>query len=251
MGQKEFKKTVSIILPNFNSSEFVTSSINSIKNQTYKNWNLIIVDDCSNDKTKKILKKFNNNKKIKIVWLKKNRGAAYCRNLAMKKAKSKYLAFIDSDDIWEKNKLEMQLQYMEQNNFDFTYTYYKTFGLKSHKIKMPAKFDFNNFTKNTSIATSTVIIKRKIVQGIKFTETAICEDYFFKCKILKKIKYAYCLKRFLTRYRIRKNSMQSSMIKNFYWIWKINYKYNKFNILQNFRSLFFISFNSIKKYGLK
>jgi teichuronic acid biosynthesis glycosyltransferase TuaG len=251
MGQKELKKTVSIILPNFNSSEFVSSSINSIKNQTYKNWNLIIVDDCSNDKTKKILKNFNNNKKIKILWLKKNRGAAYCRNLAIKRATSKYLAFIDSDDIWEKNKLEIQLKYMEKNNFDFTYTYYKTFGLKSTKIKTPIKFDFNSFTKNTSIATSTMIIKKRIIQGAKFTETAICEDYFFKCQILKKIKYAYCLKKFLTSYRIRKNSMQGSKIKNFYWIWKINYKYNKFNILQNLKSLFFISFNSIKKYGFK
>tara|TARA_B100000767_G_C19446292_1_gene402086 strand:- start:226 stop:516 length:291 start_codon:yes stop_codon:yes gene_type:complete len=96
-----------------------------------------------------------------------------------------------------------------------------------------------------------MIIKKRIIQGAKFTETAICEDYFFKCQILKKIKYAYCLKKFLTRYRIRKNSMQGSMIKNFYWIWKINYKYNKFNILQNLKSLFFISFNSIKKYGFK
>jgi len=251
MVQKEFKNKVSIILPNFNSSEFVLSTINSIKNQTYRNWNLIIIDDCSNKKTKKILKKFIYDKKIKILWLKKNRGAAYCRNLAIKKTKSKYLAFLDSDDIWEKNKLKVQLKYMEQNNFDFTYTYYKTFGLKSQKIKTPIKFDFDNFTKNTSIATSTMIIKRKIIQGVKFTETAICEDYFFKCKILKKIKYAYCLKKFLTRYRIRKNSMQSNRVKNFYWIWIINYKYNKFNILQNLRSLFFISLNSIRKYGFK
>ena len=251
MVQKEFKNKVSIILPNFNSSEFVLSTINSIKNQTYRNWNLIIIDDCSNKKTKKILKKFIYDKKIKILWLKKNRGAAYCRNLAIKKTKSKYLAFLDSDDIWEKNKLKVQLKYMEQNNFDFTYTYYKTFGLKSQKIKTPIKFDFDNFTKNTSIATSTMIIKRKIIQGVKFTETAICEDYFFKCKILKKIKYAYCLKKFLTRYRIRKNSMQSNRVKNFYWIWIINYKYNKFNNLQNLRSLFFISLNSIRKYGFK
>ena len=251
MVQKEFKNKVSIILPNFNSSEFVLSTINSIKNQTYRNWNLIIIDDCSNKKTKKILKKFIYDKKIKILWLKKNRGAAYCRNLAIKKTKSKYLAFLDSDDIWEKNKLKVQLKYMEQNNFDFTYTYYKTFGLKSQKIKTPIKFDFDNFTKNTSIATSTMIIKRKIIQGVKFTETAICEDYFFKCKILKKIKYAYCLKKFLTRYRIRKNSLQSNRVKNFYWIWIINYKYNKFNILQNLRSLFFISLNSIRKYGFK
>jgi len=250
MGQKELKKTVSIILPNFNSSEYISSTISSIKSQTHKKWNLIIVDDCSDAKTKKILNKFNN-KKIKIFWLKKNKGTAYCRNLAIKKAKSEYLAFIDSDDIWEKNKLKMQIKYMEENNYDFTYTYYKTFGLKLKKIKPPSKLNFNNFTKDTSIATSTMMIKRKITKGVKFTNTPICEDYFFKCKILKRIKYAYCLKKNLTKYRIRDNSMQSNMIKNFFWIWKINHMYNKFNFFQNLKSLLFISLSSLKKYGLK
>ena len=251
MGQKKFKKKVSIILPNFNSAKHIASTINSIKNQSYKNWHLIIVDDCSNVDTKKILNKFNKNKKIKIFWLKKNKGAAYCRNLAIKKSESEYLAFIDSDDIWEKNKLKLQLNYMEKNNFSFTYTYYKTFGLKLKKIKTPAKFNFDNFTKNTSIATSTMILKRKITKGIKFEKTLVCEDYFFKCKILKKIKHAHCLKAYLTKYRIRQDSMQSNKIRNFFWIWKINYKYNKFNTFQNLRSLFFISLNSIKKYGFK
>ena len=251
MDQKEFKNKVSIILPNFNSANYISSTINSIRKQSYKNWNLIIIDDCSNSKTKEILNKFSNDKKIKFVWLKKNRGAAYCRNLAIKKSKSKYLAFIDSDDIWEKNKLKLQIQYMEKNNFDFTYTYYKIFGLKSKKVKVPIKFNLENFIKNTSIATSTMVVKRNIVKNIKFINTPICEDYFFKCKVLKKIKYAYCLKSYLTKYRIRKNSLQSNKIKNFFWIWKINYKYNKFNFLKNLNSLFFISINSIRKYGLK
>ena len=251
MDQKEFKNKVSIILPNFNSANYISSTINSIRKQSYKNWNLIIIDDCSNSKTKEILNKFSNDKKIKFVWLKKNRGAAYCRNLAIKKSKSKYLAFIDSDDIWEKNKLKLQIQYMEKNNFDFTYTYYKIFGLKSKKVKVPIKFDLENFIKNTSIATSTMVVKRNIGKNIKFRNTPICEDYFFKCKVLKKIKYAYCLKSYLTKYRIRKNSLQSNKIKNFFWIWKINYKYNKFNFLKNLNSLFFISINSIRKYGLK
>ena len=251
MSEKEFKKTVSIILPNFNSVEYISSTINSVKNQSFKNWELIIVDDCSDIKTKKVLKKFDNNKKIKIFWFNKNKGAAYCRNFAIKKSKSKYLAFIDSDDIWERNKLKLQLEYMNVNNLDFTYTYYKTFGLKLKKVKPPSRLNFREFVKNTSIATSTMILKRKIAKGSKFTDTKICEDYFFKCKILKKVKNAYCLKKYLTRYRIRSDSMQSSMFKNFFWIWIINNKYNKFNFFQNLNSLFFISLNSIKKYGFK
>ena len=96
-----------------------------------------------------------------------------------------------------------------------------------------------------------MMVKKKIAEKTKFTDTKICEDYFFKCKVLKKTKYAYCLKQFLTKYRIRNNSLQSSRIRNFYWIWVINRKYNKLNFLENLLSLIFISFNSIKKYNLK
>ena len=251
MANKKGKKIkIDIILPNFNSSDSIKETIKSIIDQTFKNWKLIIVDDCSNKKTKTILKKFSKNKKIKIFWLKKNKGAGYCRNYAIKKSKSPYLAFIDSDDIWKKDKLETQLRFMENNNYLFTYTNYETFGKKIKFISPAKEYDFKKFIHDTSICTSTMIIRRNILKNIEFTNSEICEDYFFKCKILK-ICNAYCLDDFLTKYRIRKNSLQSSSLKNFYWIWKINKEYNKFNFFENFFSLLFISINSLKKYGFK
>ena len=105
--------------------------------------------------------------------------------------------------------------------------------------------------RNTSIATSTMMVKRKIIGKIKFTNTKICEDYFFKCKLLKKTKYAYCLNQYLTKYRIRKNSLQSNNLRNFYWIWRINRDFNKLNFFENLNSLISISINSIRKYGGK
>ena len=96
-----------------------------------------------------------------------------------------------------------------------------------------------------------MIIKRSLIGKTRFTNTKICEDYFFKCKILKKIKYAYCLSKNLMKYRIRKNSLQSNKMRNIYWIWYINSKYNKMNIFKNLLSIFLISINSIKKYGIK
>mgnify|MGYP006165906141 FL=1 len=96
---------VDIILPNYNSSEFLLETINSILSQTFYNWKLIIIDDNSNDKTKKILESFSQNKSIEIIWLKKNKKAGFCRNLGMRNSKSAYIAFIDSDDIWAKDKL--------------------------------------------------------------------------------------------------------------------------------------------------
>ncbi len=242
---------VSIILPNYNSSKFIDNTIKSILNQSFTNWKLIIIDDCSNERTKKILKKYLTYKKIKIFWLKKNRGAGYCRNFAIKKSSSKYLAFIDSDDIWKRNKLRNQLNFMRENNYLFTYTNYETFGKKKKVISAPRKSNFFDFIHNTSICTSTMIIKRHIAQSVKFTNTKICEDYFYKCKILKKTKFAYCLNQILTKYQIRNNSLQDNYFKNFYWIWNINKNYNKLNFLKNLKSLFFISLNSLKKYGLK
>ena len=249
-NKKEKKIKIDIILPNFNSSDYIKETIKSIIDQTFKNWKLIIVDDCSDKKTRTILKKFSKNKRIKIYWLKKNKGAGYCRNYAIKKSKSPYLAFIDSDDIWKKDKLETQLRFMENNNYLFTYTNYETFGKKIKFISPAKEYDFNKFVNDTSICTSTMIIKRNILKNTEFINSEICEDYFFKCKILK-ICNAYCLDDFLTKYRIRNNSLQNSSLKNFYWIWKINRDYNKFNFLEKFFSLFFISINSLRKYGFK
>ncbi len=251
-NRKEDK--VSIILPNYNSHDFISKTIRSVLNQTYHNWELYIVDDASDIRTKKSLLKFKKYKKIKIYFLKKNKGAGYCRNYAIKKTHSKFLAFIDSDDLWKKNKLKEQINFMKQNGHKFTYTNYVSF--KSSKkedkyIYAPKKMNFEKFIHNTSIGTSTMIIERAISKGFYFINTPICEDYFFKCQILKKVKEGHCLNKFLTRYRIRKGSLQSSKIKNFYWIWRINKDFNKLNIVQNLMSLFFISLNSIKKYGLK
>ena len=252
MENKKKKKTqIDIILPNFNSHKFVVETIKSIINQSYSNWKLIIVDDHSNEQTKEKLKKFLKNKKIKIYWLKKNYGAGFCRNYAIKKSNSPYVAFIDSDDIWKKNKLKNQINFMEKNNYSFSYTWYETFGEKKRLITPPLKFNYSNFIHNTSIGTSTMIIKRKRIKNIKFTNTKICEDYYFKCRLLKRVNYAFCLNKFLTRYRVRQNSLQSSNLRNLFWIWKINKSYNKLNFLDNFFSLLNISINSFKKYGGK
>ena len=189
MKSKNNKKlNVSIILPNYNSQNFIKFTIQSIIGQSFKNWELILVDDNSNAETKKIINQYKKYKKIKIYQLKKNKGAGYCRNFAIKKSKYKYLAFIDSDDIWKKDKLKKHLKFIEENNYDFSYTSYRTFSddqKKNSVINPPRLFNFNSFTKNTSIATSTMILK-KAAKGIKFTNTEICEDYYFKCKILKK-----------------------------------------------------------------
>jgi len=248
--------SVDIVLPNYNSEKYVSETINSVINQTFKNWKLIIVDGNSNIKTREILKNYVKHPNINVIWLKKNKKAGFCRNLAMRNSKSDYVAFIDSDDVWEKEKLSKQLNFMIKNKYYFTYTNYLSFRTEEkqdnlREIKPEKYFNFEKFTKNTSIATSTMIIKRTSIGNIKFSNTRICEDYFFKCQILKKVNYAYCLSENLTKYRIRKNSLQSNKIRNLYWIWYINKKFNQLNFFNNLISSMCISYNSLKKYGFK
>ena len=247
---------VDIILPNYNSESYVSETINSIINQTFKNWKLTIVDGNSNIETQKILKNYMDHPNINIIQLKKNKRAGFCRNLAIRNSKSDYIAFIDSDDIWEKEKLSKQLNFMIKNKYHFTYTNYLMFrsekGQNNLREIKPAKyFTFEKFVRDTSIATSSMIIKKSSIENVKFSNTKICEDYFFKCQILKKVNFAYCLSENLMKYRIRKNSLQNNKIRNFYWIWYINRNYNQLNFLKNLLSIFCISINSIKKYGFK
>ncbi len=111
---------VEIVLPNYNSEAYLLKTINSVINQTFKSWRLIIIDANSNSETQKILKNFNNHPNINIVRLKKNKKAGFCRNLAIRNSKSDYIAFIDSDDIWDKEKLSKQLDFMIKNKYHFT-----------------------------------------------------------------------------------------------------------------------------------
>ena len=248
---KSFRSEIDIILPNYNSEKFIQQTVYSIQNQSFKKWKLFIIDDNSNSKTKTILKSFKKDKRIKVIWLSKNKGAAYCRNLAIKKSSSKYIAFIDSDDIWAKKKLEYQLIFMKRFKHDFTYTFYETFGLKNKRIITPENYNFSSFIKDTSIATSTVMVTRKVAKNVKFTNTKICEDFFYKCQILKKVGSAFCVTKFLTKYRVRHNSLQSNKLRNLFWVWKINRNYNKLDFFSSLISIIAISFNSFKKYGFK
>ena len=168
---------VEIVLPNYNSAPYLEETINTIINQTFKNWKLTIVDGNSNIETQKILKKYIDHPNINVIRLKKNKRAGFCRNLAIRNSKSDYIAFIDSDDIWEKEKLSQQLDFMIKNNYHFTYTNYLPFRSpkKQNNLKevKPAKyFTFKKFTRNTSIATSTMIIKKSSIGSTKFSTPA-------------------------------------------------------------------------------
>ena len=248
-------KLVDIILPNYNGSKTLKETINSVINQSFQDFNLYVIDDFSNDKSINIIEDYSD-PRVNLIKLKKNKGVYFCRNLGMRKSSSKYLAFIDSDDYWQKDKLKKQINFMQKFDHKFTYTDYMPFQEKNNtkifkrKINVKSKFNRSEFINNTSIAMSSVVIERSLIKNLKFKKLKICEDYLFKCEILKKHE-AYKCEDSMMFYRISNNSLQSNKFRNFYWVWLINKKYNNLNIFRNIKSLLSISFNSIKKYGFK
>ena len=146
---------------------------------------------------------------------------------------------------------------MKKNNLNFTYTDYVSFfennGIKKFikRTLLKNSFDFKSFTKNSSINTTTMIIARSILNCHRFRKIQLLEDYLFKCKLLKSNNVAKKLPESLAYYRILDKSRSSRRLQNIYWLWYINKKYNKLNIFQNVISIFFISINSIRKYGIK
>ena len=253
-----FDKKVDIIMPNYNKSEYLNEAINSVLSQSYKNWKLYIIDDNSSDASSKILQKYRKNKKIKTFFLEKNRGPSFCRNFGLKKSNSKFIAFLDSDDYWKKNKLKNQINFMIKKNYPFTFTDYipilQTRNYKKilKRTNIVDSFNFKSFIKNSSINTSTMIVERKFLKNLRFRKLDLLEDYIFKCELMKKTKIEF--KKFSDAsavYRIIKTSRSSKKISNIYNLWRLNKIYNKLNFLQNLSSLFFISLNSFKKYGFK
>lgn len=115
---------VSIIMPSYNTADYITDSIRSIQAQTHKDWELIIVDDCSTDNSMEVIRSFNE-PRIKLLKNEKNSGAAVSRNYALREARGKWIAFLDSDDTWVPEKLEKQIKFMKEHGYAFTFTDYR------------------------------------------------------------------------------------------------------------------------------
>ncbi len=245
---------IDIIIPNFNKAKYVKQCLDSIISQTYKNWKIYFIDDNSNDETKEVLKDFENIDNIKIIYLKENKGPSYCRNLGIEQSSSEYLAFMDSDDFWPENKLEIQIKAMVKNDYNFTYTdYFFFFNNNQKKLKktcLPNFYDYKIFLNHSSMSTSSIIIKKDLLKKI-FFKNVEHEDFLFKCDVLRNGELAFKINETHVYYRINKSNRSSNKIKNLVNLWKINNKENNLNLFQNLKSLFLISFNSFKKYGWK
>lgn len=219
------KGLISVITPTYNCAKFIEYTIESVRAQSYKQWEMIIVDDCSTDNTKKIVDKFiKEDNRIKYFCLENNSGAAIARTKAMELAKGEYMAFLDSDDIWSEDKLKKQLIFMKQNGFSFTCTAYEQIDEDGNSlnriIQTVSKADYNRVLLDCPVGNSTVMYNVEKMGKFEVPNIRKRNDDALWLQMLKKEKYIYGMNSVLMKYRIRQNSISSNKFKviKYHWI---------------------------------
>lgn len=222
-------------MPVYNSLSFLKETIESVKSQTYKNWELIIIDDNSTDGSRNyLIKNYKSEKKIKIFLNKKNYGPGYSRNKAIRKSSGNFIAFLDSDDLWAKTKLSDQLKFLTRNDLNLCHTnvlYLKKKKIYKRKFIIPEILGYQNLLYNNYITTSSVMIKKTKYSNIKFNSCGY-DDYVCWLDLSKKNKFLL-LKKYLTIYRFRNSSVSSNKFRSLKWIFNIYFNVNNISLLKS------------------
>lgn len=250
----EENEKVSIITPVYNCERYLKETIESVLNQTYKNFEMILVDDCSKDNSKKIIQEFSKkDSRIKYFKLKENSGAAMARNYALEQSSGRFIAYLDADDLWKREKLEKQMEFMIEKNYAFTCTDYEKIDEEGNSlnkvIKIPAKVNYNLFLRNTIIQTVGVMVDTKktgkellIMPNIRRRQDAATW-----CQLLKNGYDCYEVPENLSYYRVVTNSLSSNKFKavkmNWYWYRKIE----KLPLYKTCYCFVGYAFNAVKK----
>jgi len=231
------KDLVSIIMPSYNCGKYVEETIRSVQAQTYQNWEIIFMDDCSSDDTiRKVDALRIKDKRIRLFQNKFNFGAALSRNNALQEAKGRWIAFLDSDDIWEPTKLEKQIQFMEENNYAFSYTGYqeideesKPTGVQVSGPKHVTKAGMYAFCWPGCL---TVMYDREKIGLIQIEDIKKNNDYAMWLKVCKKAD-CYLLDECLARYRRGRTGSVSShgILTMIGWHYKLWHEVEKMNPL--------------------
>ena len=245
---------VSIIIPYYRNFHFFKKAIKSVLDQSYQNYEIIIIYDDAQKKELYLLKKLiAKNNKIKLVINKNNIGAGPSRNKGIKMSKGKYLAFIDNDDLWNKNKLKNQINFMEMKKINISHTSYLIIDeddklLSKRKVKK--ELDYKELLNSCDIGLSTVILTRKLFNKYKFSKNKTKEDYSLWLNISKK-QTIYGLNQNLTKWRKTKKSLSSNLVQKFKDAYLIYYKQEKFNFFNSIYRTIILSIFYLKKAKIK
>lgn len=234
------QELVSIITPMYKGAAFVAETIESVLAQSYKNWEMIIVDDCSPDNGAGIaeVKKYTSDPRIKLIESKENRGSSGARNIALREAKGRYIAFLDSDDIWHPSFLEKQLKFMQEKDAPLVFSSYRRIdeNTKEELLRpfiVPEKVSYKSLLKTCPIFPSTAIYDTNKTPKIYFNEElgSMRDDYVYWLKMFKDIEYGFGNKEILVDYRMRKTSVTGNKKKVIKPQWNVLYKVEKLGFI--------------------
>lgn len=247
---------VSIITPMYNSEKYIAETIESVLKQTYELWELIIVDDCSSDLSCEIVDKYANiDRRIKLIKKSTNEGPAKARNKGINLSVGRYIAYLDSDDIWNERKLEVQISYMKKNNVAISCSSYYIFNNNVNSIKaefkVPRIINYRTLLKRNYFSCDTVVIDRRYVEDIEMESFYKHEDYVTWLKIIKQVENAHGINEPLAYYRLSENSRSSSKIKNIWPQFEIYYKIEKIGLLKSIYYVANVCIKSLIKYSFK
>ena len=243
---------VSVIMPCYNMERFVSETIDSVRGQTYSHWELCIVDDASTDGTVDIVKRHCiQDDRIHLIAKPKHSGIADTRNQAISMAQGRFLAFLDSDDLWHSEKLETQLKFMTERNIGFSYSSYDCVdesGKPTGKtVKTTGDLDHNAYLHNTIIGCSTVMLDIDKVGKVIVPNFRTSEDTATWLNILKKGHIAYAIEQPLTSYRIRSKSASSNKLKASSDLWKVYRQNEHLPLFKAIGCFLSYAFHAIKK----
>ena len=241
---------VSIIMPLHNSEKFVAEAIESVLAQTYHHWELIVVDDRSSDSSPSIVESYAcKDSRIRFIHLDINVGPAKARNRAIKEAKGKYIAFLDSDDVWMPVKLEEQISFLKKHDLVLTYSAYETMDENSVYINtrysLPS-ISYEDMLKSNQIGNLTGIYDVDYF-GKVYLDDIGHEDYALLLKLLKKIHHTKGLTQILARYRVVSGSRSAKKFNALKWQWNIYRNIEKLTLLKSSYYFAFYIYNALKK----
>ncbi|MBV6541681.1 glycosyltransferase family 2 protein, partial [Ursidibacter maritimus] len=221
---------ISVIMPAYNAESYISKAIESVLQQTYKNWELLIINDNSSDNTLNIIGSYLYENRIKVFNNHINLGPARSRNIGLDHANGKYITFLDADDFIDKEKFQVQLSFMKENKISMShgnYIFCNNDGYKIKKVSTDIQVDYFSLLKGNQFKIMTVLIEKDSIDGIRFPDIKH-EDYAFYLECLKKIPYSLSQsQRFDSYVRIGNISVSSNKIKSALWTWDIYYKYEK------------------------
>ncbi|MCR5735727.1 MAG: glycosyltransferase [Lachnospiraceae bacterium] len=243
------EELVSIVVPVYNAGTVIEDTIQSVKAQTYENWELILVDDSSEDSSAAVIGKHVSDK---IIFIRntEGKGAASARNVGVRAASGRYLCYLDADDLWDPEKIEKQIRHITENDCAFSFTGYEfadEFGVGMSKIvHVPKKINYRHALKNTTIFTSTVMFDlKKLTKEDIMMPCVESEDTATWWKILKKEQYAYGLDESLTLYRRSKGSLSSDKSVAIKRIWNLYRNVEKLSVIESAYCFVFWAFHAV------